>query len=227
MLTSVILAINRCTLFVSPQLSERLFAGRRTYVWLLIPVSMSFAFLFFPPLMYNGVAFAYVANPHLGYYDDATMRYTNMLHLVNNLFVSFAVPAIYLCFTVLLCRYAGGLKSLIGHREFSSFIQVLIISILTAVPSVIYVYFQVFPCPPIVAIMCTFGWFCIQGFPAIIYLSMNRSIRTAVIRSSKVLPHVGLSRWSQSNNQEVDKTNASHQTSQQVVVRTMDVPPTS
>lgn len=72
--TSVLLAVNRCFVISRPDLARELFGGRRTYYWLLAPASVFVVSLFPQPLMYNGVLFAYVVDPHLGYFDDYGIR---------------------------------------------------------------------------------------------------------------------------------------------------------
>ncbi|KAH7700294.1 CRE-SRT-39 protein [Aphelenchoides avenae] len=75
MITSFILALNRCLLILKPRLAHWLFDGKRTYVWFLIPLAMATAMIWhFKPLLANGLVMAWVANPHIGYLaDDGTL----------------------------------------------------------------------------------------------------------------------------------------------------------
>lgn len=74
-MTSVVLALNRCLVVALPKLSRSLFGGRRTFYWFVAPAAAAIANGgFFKPLMYNGVLFAYVTDPHLGYFDDYGTR---------------------------------------------------------------------------------------------------------------------------------------------------------
>ncbi|KAH7700153.1 Protein Y55F3C.10, partial [Aphelenchoides avenae] len=69
-----------------------------------------------------------------------------------------------------------------------TFVQVILLAILTAVPSAVYVYFQFYPAPPLVTMLCTFAWFCIHGAPPIIYLTLNHSVRDSLLRQAKIVP---------------------------------------
>ncbi|KAH7698810.1 Protein Y55F3C.10, partial [Aphelenchoides avenae] len=158
----LILAVNRCTIILNPPLAKRLFDGRRTFVWLLIAASAAIAMLFFQPLIYNGVVFAWVANPHIGYLQDDGSKYHNHLHIVTNLSAAIGLPIVYAAFVVILLWKTGGIQTLTKHREFSTFAQVLYIAGLTMTVGVTYVYFQFFTAPPIVIVLANLGWLCIQ-----------------------------------------------------------------
>ncbi|KAH7696807.1 hypothetical protein AAVH_36116, partial [Aphelenchoides avenae] len=74
--------------------------------------------------------------------------YVNKVHFVINLSAAIALPAIYVVFAVLLLGKAG-LQRLSSHREYNTFVQVIVLAVLTAVPSAVYVYFQFYPAPPL------------------------------------------------------------------------------
>ncbi|KAH7715793.1 SRT-39 protein [Aphelenchoides avenae] len=115
----MILALNRCVHIIHPGLAKRLFDGPRVYVWLLIPLAIAVAFLFFPPLVYNGVAFAWIVNPHYGYLEDDGTRYSNHLHMVNNLVVSTGLLVLYATFVIVCRKKTGGMKILTTHVDYS------------------------------------------------------------------------------------------------------------
>jgi hypothetical protein len=66
--TCDVLAINRlCELF-SAELAEKLFGGRKLYLWMAFPFMYSLLMFFkMSALMYNSKYMAFFSNPHLGY----------------------------------------------------------------------------------------------------------------------------------------------------------------
>lgn len=139
MMTSVVLALNRCLVVTRRSLARLLFEGHRTYFWLLAPATVAcLQYLFFKPQMYNGVIFAYVNDPHLGYYNDYGVRvcrcvtllfwiailtiplqYVNRLLLLLNIFAAVSLPVIYGLFIAILTTMSGSLKRLTMHKEYN------------------------------------------------------------------------------------------------------------
>ena len=68
---ALLLAFNRCVDMWSPTLGDALFAGKKTWIWLIIPTLYSLAMcLWTSPVLYNGVYGAWLFNPHAGYLDN-------------------------------------------------------------------------------------------------------------------------------------------------------------
>ncbi|KAH7701856.1 CRE-SRT-39 protein [Aphelenchoides avenae] len=114
--TSVILAINRCTVMVDPVLGRRLFDGRKVYVWLAFPtLYIVAACLFYKPLLYTSIYVGWYSNPHIGYYDELLPRYYNLPHIAHNMSVLVILTLLYSVFGVVLCRRY---RQMGGQRQF-------------------------------------------------------------------------------------------------------------
>jgi hypothetical protein len=64
------LAMNRCLEVAVPTLAQRLFEGRKTWLWLTIPFFYGLLSLAFQPILFSGILFSWFYNPHVGYMDD-------------------------------------------------------------------------------------------------------------------------------------------------------------
>uniref|UniRef100_A0A915NGF0 Serpentine receptor class gamma n=1 Tax=Meloidogyne floridensis TaxID=298350 RepID=A0A915NGF0_9BILA len=67
----IILAVNRCVEVISPIWGERLYNGKRAWLWMLPPMIYGLYVLFYTkPILFSGIYFAWFFNPHVGYIDD-------------------------------------------------------------------------------------------------------------------------------------------------------------
>ncbi|KAH7708344.1 Protein SRT-40, partial [Aphelenchoides avenae] len=70
-MTSMILAFNRCLEMANPQMARRLFHGKLTNIWLILPTVYMVVFIVLTPSpVYSSLVVAWLFNPHFGYYDD-------------------------------------------------------------------------------------------------------------------------------------------------------------
>ncbi|KAI6193731.1 hypothetical protein M3Y96_01050000 [Aphelenchoides besseyi] len=189
-LTSLILAFNRCVEMVNSDLASRLFGGNRVHIWLAVPILYSIVFCWYgKPALLNSVLCAWFFNPHFGYFDDVK-SYTNNLHSVNNMLVAFGLPALYVCFAIVLTIRSSILRGLMpqsrSSKQFGTFLQVLLISSVNVIGCLIYVYMNFFPVDLHVVILGSYAWLLVHGLPSVIYLLMNRTIRKDCVYFAKL-----------------------------------------
>jgi hypothetical protein len=70
----ILLSANRCLeLLCSSHFVDRLFGGRRTWVWLSLPLAYGLYISGFQsPTSFNGILFTWLLYPHYGYLDQQT-----------------------------------------------------------------------------------------------------------------------------------------------------------
>ncbi|KAI6204472.1 hypothetical protein M3Y94_00678100 [Aphelenchoides besseyi] len=103
--TNMLLGINRCCELYGNGLADRLFSGRRVYVWMLAPLIYMFCVCFYsqPPL-YSSIQMTAFFNPFYGYFDDFGTIYHSSVHSSNNLFVCITELIIYTTLVILYMR---------------------------------------------------------------------------------------------------------------------------
>ncbi|KAI1701627.1 serpentine type 7TM GPCR chemoreceptor srt domain-containing protein [Ditylenchus destructor] len=179
--SAVLLAVNRCIEIWSPKYGMMLFRGNRTWLWLIPPTLYALFFATFTePVLFSGIYLSWFFNPHVGYYDDFGLTYSNIVHTIHNAFVLCGLSGLYLAFCIILVRKATLYQNYTAHRTSSqkmSFIQVLLISIVNASAAAIYVYMQFFRISDVIIIIGSYSWLFAHGMPSVIYMVMNRTIR--------------------------------------------------
>ncbi|KAI1698568.1 serpentine type 7TM GPCR chemoreceptor srt domain-containing protein [Ditylenchus destructor] len=190
---SIFLAFNRCGEILSPNVARFLFQGQLPWLWMLIPMMYGLYFaIFTKPVMFNGIYMAWFNNPHVNYIDDPDGKtYGNHLHFVHNIIVCCSLTGLYVLFCIL---YLLKSRTLRRHNsdtgtvfvknalQRSVFIQVLLISSINAVGSALYTYMQFVYVTPWLTIAAQFSWIIINGMPGILFLLVNKTIRTECIQ---------------------------------------------
>uniref|UniRef100_A0A914QWN2 Uncharacterized protein n=1 Tax=Panagrolaimus davidi TaxID=227884 RepID=A0A914QWN2_9BILA len=149
----MILGINRCFEMYNTHVASSLFDGKKVCLWLMIPTFHGFcAWLFSKPVFFNSFFMSWFFNPHIGYYPDDELVYTNWLHTINNIVVLVTL------------------------------IQVFCICTFTTIAAGVYVYEQFFPVSNIFILIGSYAWICAHGFPSVIYVTMNRTVRKQFLR---------------------------------------------
>ncbi|KAH7702189.1 Protein SRT-59, partial [Aphelenchoides avenae] len=70
-MAAILLAFNRCVETISSYWGERLFGGKKTWLWLVIPTLYGIEHLVFSKtIVFSGVIGCWHFNPHLGYLED-------------------------------------------------------------------------------------------------------------------------------------------------------------
>ncbi|KAI1706634.1 serpentine type 7TM GPCR chemoreceptor srt domain-containing protein [Ditylenchus destructor] len=191
------LAINRCLTIYDQYLADRLFKGSRIAVWMMFPILYSSCIVWFaPPLIYNSMMTGLFLNPHLNYLPDNDYYYKPPLFTIHNISTVTIVVMVYLVFAILFfqkLKTIDASRGFLKHakKEFNTFIQVLITCSLLVVSIGGYLLEQHFNDQEWIVLMGTYGFVLFQGSSALVYLLLNRTIRTEVLQliASKKISH--------------------------------------
>ncbi|KAL3070058.1 hypothetical protein niasHT_033568 [Heterodera trifolii] len=187
----LVLALNRCLELGFAKLCRLLFSGHRIYVWFFACslYALGYAVLFKKPILYSSLFSTWFFDPFVGYRtaDDRQQReeYEYWWHPWHNYLVALLSPSIYLVFAFKLFydvranrREFGILVSELDSAQIRIFVQVMLISAMNLFGSSIYVYLQSHEVDQWVMTLADFAWLHIHGFPPVIYLALNKTIRT-------------------------------------------------
>ncbi|KAH7716218.1 SRT-39 protein [Aphelenchoides avenae] len=186
--TGFILAMNRCIVMLDPELSRRMFDGRKAYAWLIPPtIYWILTALFTKPCLFSSIYMGWFFDPHIGYFADPLAKYHNWPHTIHNFCFLAALVSVYVGFGILLHgRYRMFAKNSETSREASSFIQILCITVLNSICCIGYVYMQFFKPPKTTVLLISFSYVFEQGFPSFIYVCLNQTIRRELLRGIRV-----------------------------------------
>nr|CAD2196250.1 unnamed protein product [Meloidogyne enterolobii] len=174
-----ILAINRCFEIWSSEYANKLFGGKKLFIWIGIPFLYGLV-AWLKPVIFSGIYFSWFFNPHIGYIDDVNQEYENTFHSIHNLSVVFFLLITYLTFFIifLIKSKQGGFQS---HQQSYSekmiFFQIILISLFNSVAASIYVFMQYIHVNDLIIIIGQICWLNAHGIPPVIYLKMNNSIQ--------------------------------------------------
>ncbi|KAL3099469.1 hypothetical protein niasHS_002924 [Heterodera schachtii] len=182
----LVLAFNRCLDLSSPYLSNLFFSGRRTSFWIIgCTLYALYWALFCKPAVYSSLYFGWFFYPFVGYRNTNLEEYENLLHVVHNCLVSILCPLVYLIFVGKLFynvrktrQQFGTVLSDMSTVQIRTFAQVFLLSMMNTITSSIYVYMQFNETHQWMITLAQFTWIHVHGFPAVIYLALNKTIRS-------------------------------------------------
>ncbi|KAI1730115.1 serpentine type 7TM GPCR chemoreceptor srt domain-containing protein [Ditylenchus destructor] len=185
--TAVVLALNRCLDLCAPKWNVCLFKGWRTYLWIATCWTYGLSiFAFTKPGIISPFVMSHPFNPHFGYIDDTEMVYENRAPTVHNPFVIVAMITLYGIFAVKLSKKWNRLRQTginsRNRRAMSIFIQVVLLSFMNVVAAAGYVSMQYVQLSFVLVLIIQYGWIFTTGVPSLIYLFLNRAIRTDILR---------------------------------------------
>ncbi|KAI1711529.1 serpentine type 7TM GPCR chemoreceptor srt domain-containing protein [Ditylenchus destructor] len=177
------LAIDRCADCFSPSISKFFFSNNRTWIWTgFSTIFAVYYFFFLMPATYNGVYMNWFLNPYHGYNVKIDFsQYANLISTVYDMFLSFGFPAAYLMFVTLFVYKVKLVRSLGSgahrKRQIMMFIQVAIINGLNISCFLLYTIMQHLPLSKTLIVIGYYINYFMFGFPPIIYLIFNTTIR--------------------------------------------------
>ncbi|CAJ0585185.1 unnamed protein product, partial [Mesorhabditis spiculigera] len=142
----------------------------------------AYFFWFTPPVLFTSVHDSWFFDPFI--FEGRTAEYMNPPHTLNNLLLCALTCCLYTALCGLLAHQFGysSDERKMSWAQKSIFIQATSICIANLVAALVYVFMQFFPTPQFFILLGHFGWELCHGFPAIVYLTINRSIRREVFR---------------------------------------------
>ncbi|KAI1697651.1 serpentine type 7TM GPCR chemoreceptor srt domain-containing protein [Ditylenchus destructor] len=188
--TTLILAINRCMVIYDDDLADRLFKGRRSLIWLLVPTAVGFVCMWLsPPVYYNPIESSAIFNPHRHYLPDDHF-FHSPVHFAYNWCIVITIPTVYIIFAVCFANKmrARGMTAMRGNRkltkELNTFLQVAVTSFFVMSTSLGFIYQEYLKMFPVFVFS---SYILYEGSPAFTYLLMNQSIRKTLLdRTSKI-----------------------------------------
>ncbi|KAH7708346.1 SRT-29 protein [Aphelenchoides avenae] len=184
---SLILALNRCLVVLSPRHADEWFEGRMAYFWLAVPQTyFVIAALFTKPALWNSIYVGWFFNPHMGYRNDLMPLYNNWVHTIHNVVVLSALTLLYSVFGVALYRKYRQGGSSTSKGELSIFMQILFVAILNAICCCGYVTMQLTVVPYEFILSVSYCYFCDEALPSLIYSCLNKSIRNELFRIVRI-----------------------------------------
>ncbi|CAJ0605145.1 unnamed protein product [Cylicocyclus nassatus] len=141
----------------------------------------SLYFVFFtPPLLFNSDESAWFFFTFAKSKANIAGHFLNYPHTANNLFVVVLTCLLYIQYSRVLLRYSR-IGSGLTWTQKSFFLQCSTICMANLIAALIYVYMQFLYTPQSLVIAGHVCWQLGHGFPAIVYLVLNRSIQTEVL----------------------------------------------
>ncbi|KAK0402549.1 hypothetical protein QR680_016397 [Steinernema hermaphroditum] len=181
-----LLAFNRCVDLWRPKWMVYVFSDNMTYLWLCLPVGYFFFFVSFTrPVLYTSKAYAWFFDPYfeISGIDVGRTQYTNFPHTVNNLAVVIVLLSLYFFLsTSLWCKARSTGSAVLSGVQRQIVIQSCTICAFNFIAALIYVYMQFFETSMIFVVMGQIAWQGSHGGPAVVYLTLNKTIRGNVFR---------------------------------------------
>ncbi|PAV83709.1 hypothetical protein WR25_26628 [Diploscapter pachys] len=209
----LILVINRVLDILYPSMVKMYFKGYRTYLILSFPIMYGLYFAFFTPTVtFHSPFQSWFFDPFINNETDP-LEYANIPHSINNLTIVFMTCFLYLFLCISFYFKVKGTSAPTSHRlQKSIFIQSTVMCMVNLIASTIYVLMQFIPVPPWLNIVAQITWQGSHGAPAITYITLNRTIRTAVLRLLRIKKNsASSSHITPASNQTNSKnTNISH-----------------
>ncbi|KAI6171204.1 Protein CBR-SRT-29 [Aphelenchoides bicaudatus] len=184
-MTSLLLGFNRCCELYGGGLGQRIFGGYRFWIWISIPlIYLVYIFVFTPPVTFSSIQMTWLFDPHVDYYPDFGKTYYNRVHSLNNIILCSTESFLYATLIGLYWRATKSSSNEIKNafkREKMIYIQVICVGVIHFTASSIYVFIQFVHTNVVITMAASTFYLLSQGFPSVIYLCVNRTVRNLVI----------------------------------------------
>uniref|UniRef100_A0AC34QJE8 Uncharacterized protein n=1 Tax=Panagrolaimus sp. JU765 TaxID=591449 RepID=A0AC34QJE8_9BILA len=184
----MLLALNRCIDMIDPKLGSKLFDGKKTYLWISIPVIYSLYYVFFhTTVVFNSNLCAFFFDPFLGVPErNGTIDNEHYPHTVHSLHNMLVVVVLLVCYVVLciILSIKAQMSSTVkvSKMQRQTFIQSLLVCAATFIAASVYVYMQFFPTPVWIVITGELCWQMSHGAAGISYAFLNKTMRNEAKR---------------------------------------------
>ncbi|CAI5452810.1 unnamed protein product [Caenorhabditis angaria] len=188
-LANIVLLVNRILCFKSLVYYEMFFEGYRVYITLLLPIIYGLYFLIFTkPVIFSSALFAWLFDPLI--FPDRSLEYANVYHYANNFVVVVITLVLYIYIIIIAiqnCRKptdetTDAQSQLTAKKNNTVLKQAVAICAIDQLASIFYVAMNFVTFPAWSGILAQFLWFCAHAFPVVIYLTMNRTMKSRFLR---------------------------------------------
>uniref|UniRef100_A0AC35TFM8 7TM_GPCR_Srx domain-containing protein n=1 Tax=Rhabditophanes sp. KR3021 TaxID=114890 RepID=A0AC35TFM8_9BILA len=181
----LLLVFNRCLEFSYPDVSQKLFAGNKTYLWIIcFPVPMMiWGFFFAQPPIFSASINTYAYYPYPGIFTSNMTDFSNDAMLFNNYVVCGLQFLVYVVFFILFgYKYVFNPNKSAQTKSVTTqlFLQALVICFLTLTTDVIYVSMSHFTFPAFFNIVAHLDYLISSGVTGVIYLLMNKTLKGTI-----------------------------------------------
>uniref|UniRef100_A0AC35TL88 Serpentine Receptor, class T n=1 Tax=Rhabditophanes sp. KR3021 TaxID=114890 RepID=A0AC35TL88_9BILA len=183
---TLVLAISRSFYMLSPATAEQYFYGYRTYLWLIPPIMIwLWTFLFTPPVLFSSVLTSWVFQPYAGFPEAEKHDIRNIYHTINNYFVCASQIILYTLVTI-IHLYLNQNRITQANRKKAKltgiglFFQSASMCAITVTTAVLYVIGESVSVPPWFITTAHTFWILTHGFPGVIFLIANKTLKTKI-----------------------------------------------
>ena len=142
----MLLGINRCLDLIDPKLGYKIFGGKKTYLWFLIPVAYFVYFFFFHrSILFNSNLYALFFDPFVGTPERNgkvdTIHYPHVGQSVHNVIVVIVLSIAYLSLCIFLTITTKGSPNNVNMSKLQkqAFLQSTLICTASFVTGIVYV----------------------------------------------------------------------------------------
>ncbi|KAI6177870.1 Serpentine Receptor, class T [Aphelenchoides bicaudatus] len=184
-MTSLLLGFNRCCELYGGGLGQRVFGGYRFWIWISFPFTyLMYVFWFTPSVVFSSVQMTWLFDPHVDYYPDFGKTYYNKVHSLNNIILCSIESFLYATLITLYWKATRSSSVEIKNafkREKMIYIQVICVGVIHFMASSLYVFIQYVHVDSVITMIASTFYLLSQGFPSVIYLCVNRTVRNLVL----------------------------------------------
>ncbi|KAF1752583.1 hypothetical protein GCK72_019138 [Caenorhabditis remanei] len=173
---TLLLVINRISDILAPTISEFLFSNNRTWIVAMIPISYTLSvILFTPAIIFNSTVMAWIGDPMI--FEGKSKEYYNPIQNFNNIVFITGTIVFYGAYCFFMAKKQMGYKVSSGRNVF---IQSTLICSINCSSALVYSSMMFIKPNEYIVLFGELAWSLVHGCPAIIYLTMNRTIRQEV-----------------------------------------------
>ncbi|CCD61790.1 Serpentine Receptor, class T [Caenorhabditis elegans] len=175
---TLLLVINRISDMIAPRISDFLFSGNRTWIVALIPIPYTLSVMFFTPaIIFNSTVMAWIGDPLI--YEERAQDYYNPIQNLNNVVFISGTIVLYGAYCFFMAKKTMGYKVSAGKNVF---IQSTLICSINCSSALVYSSMMFHKPNEYIVLFGELAWSFVHGCPAIIYLTMNKTVRQEVLR---------------------------------------------
>uniref|UniRef100_A0AC35TNA2 7TM_GPCR_Srx domain-containing protein n=1 Tax=Rhabditophanes sp. KR3021 TaxID=114890 RepID=A0AC35TNA2_9BILA len=189
----IVLAIQRCVQMLSPDLTEELFSGNKTFIWLMIPLIITTAMTIVNSVfIYSPVLNVCVLDPFMGYPNTSSVKYESIYQIMENFGNTFILITTYVIFFIILILKkkqnkvpTGTKKSVVNTNSNKSqnlllFLQTAAICFVAFASNVLFITESYVQLPMIALTVTSTATLLVHAIPPIIFMVANKTLKNTI-----------------------------------------------